>query len=371
MEESRQQRVDSFPWTLFGFSIAATLQDDALRRLPRDLDCAEMFSGVGSVRRAAEQAGKRAEGYDKNRIPGVTDCSNNPACEDILTRAGFMTALKLVFRLTPGGLLWLAPMCNSFCFLALSSTRRAVANNFVGDETKGTVQRGSASAQAAAFLMTVAWARMVHVVLENPLTSKLFSFLTVAGAVVFKPTLVSCARCAFSDAADGDRYLKRYRFLSSETWIQQLSKQCVCQRPKKHAPLVTVTYSRARRRHTGIKAALQASAAYPRALGEAVVRAWLQPADMETSMQSKRVPLRRRRHMAIRKQARYGALACPPRVAAAQKRARPRVQACPPRAGPPEPRPLEESSPDCLEEEGEPETDACLCSESSSPGLFE
>ncbi len=371
MEESRHQRVGSFPWTLFGVSVAAALQDDGLRRLPRDLDCAEVFCGVGSVWRAAERAGKRAEGYDRNRVPGVTDCSDNVACEDILTHAGFRTALKLVFRLKVGALLWLAPMCNSFCFLALSLTRRAAANDFVGDETKGTVQRGNASAKAAAFLMTVAWARMVHVVLENPLSSRIFNFMTAAGAVVFKATLVRCARCAFSDAADGNRYLKRYRFLSSETWIQQLNKQCVCQRPKKHAPLFTVTYSRGRRRHTGITTALKASAVYPRALGEAVVRAWLRPADVDMPMQSKRVPLRQRRHVAIRKQARFGALACPPGAAAMRKWARPRVQAGPRRDDPPERRVLQESSPDCFEEEGEPDIDACLCSESNSPGLFD
>ena len=128
----RMHFAQCFPWVLFGLTVVGVLQDVSLTACSRDLDVAEFFCGVGSIWLAGKTAGYNAVGFDKFRVPGVTDSVTDPsACEDILSPAGFLNAVRLVLRLKVRGLLWLAPMCNSFCYLALSRTQRKAWNKFV------------------------------------------------------------------------------------------------------------------------------------------------------------------------------------------------------------------------------------------------
>ena len=87
-----------------GLTVAAVLNSHEWTHLPRDLDCVEIFAGVGSIAAAAAEKGLRAAAYDKGRIPGVTE-----ETEDILTLQGFRGAIALVLRLASHGLRWLAP----------------------------------------------------------------------------------------------------------------------------------------------------------------------------------------------------------------------------------------------------------------------
>jgi hypothetical protein len=275
MDSDRLRLAQGFPWTVFGLTVTSVLQGEALAEQLRDCDCVEIFSGCGSVWRAAQQAGKKAQGYDKHRVPGVTDQHAGSMNENILTRAGFLHALTLVLRLCPRGLLWLAPMCNSFSWLALSVTMRAAHNSYVGDESRACVREGNLAARAAAFLMIVAWVRMVHVVVENPSTSMLFRFYEAAHVILFDPKVAICARCAFSDEPEGYRLLKRYKLLSNEPWIVHLHRSCTCTPPKRHAPLISVKTIKGHSTRTGITSALRESAVYPDSFGTAVVQAWL------------------------------------------------------------------------------------------------
>ena len=86
-----------------GLTVAAVLNSHEWMHLPRDLDCVEIFAGAGSIAAAAAEKGLRAATYDKARIPGVTDKT-----EDITTLQGFRGAIALVMRLASHGLLWLA-----------------------------------------------------------------------------------------------------------------------------------------------------------------------------------------------------------------------------------------------------------------------
>ncbi len=191
------------------------------------------------------------------------------------------------------------------------------------------------------------------------LFSRILGFLHRAGAVVFEPVSVVCARCAFSDAPDGERYLKRFKFWASEDWIKELRRLCAC-RSKKHAPLFTVQRAKGVRRHTGLAVALRESGAYPPALGAAVVDAWLRSAVLDTASGSAMCP--------------RWALACPPLDRALACPPLNRVLACPPlspplleddeAAAPSEPDLLsasgKDTSPCCLEDESD------ICGSSSS-----
>ena len=94
----------------------------------RNLERVEIFAGVGAVAAAASELNLRAATYDKNRIPGSTE-----ATEDITSEHGFRTAVSLVMRLVPTGLLWIAPDCSSWGWMNASQCRRASSNGYEGD----------------------------------------------------------------------------------------------------------------------------------------------------------------------------------------------------------------------------------------------
>ena len=61
-----------------GLTVAAVLNIHEWMHLPRDLDCVEIFAGVGSIAAAAAEKGLHAAAYDKGRIPGVTENRGHP-----------------------------------------------------------------------------------------------------------------------------------------------------------------------------------------------------------------------------------------------------------------------------------------------------
>ena len=94
-----------------GWTLQAALDLPAANK-PRRRQVAELWCGVGSIWRAGARRGYEAIGYDKARIPGVTD-SAGPLSEDITTPSGFLNAIHVVLSLVPGGLLWQGTDCSS------------------------------------------------------------------------------------------------------------------------------------------------------------------------------------------------------------------------------------------------------------------
>ena len=88
MERAHPDRMtfaQSFPWVLFGWTVSGVLQDVSLTACSRDLDVAEVFCGVGSIWLAGKTAGYNTVGFDKSRVPGITDSDTDlSTCEDIL-----------------------------------------------------------------------------------------------------------------------------------------------------------------------------------------------------------------------------------------------------------------------------------------------
>ena len=93
---------------------------------------------------------------------------------------------------------------------------------------------------------------------------------------------VITARCAWSHSAGqrgskgkNPRFLKPYKFEANGPWIRSIARTCTCGPRAKHVPLTVETIVRGRRRYTGVKWALRLSAAYPDALGSALLTAGL------------------------------------------------------------------------------------------------
>ncbi len=289
---------------LFGLTLAAVLSaPHEFYNGPLDLDALELWSGVGSVWQAADREGFRSQGFDILRIPGHTNVESSDLCEDMTRKAGFLRALALVLRLRPGGLLWMAPVCSSWGYLCCSKTLRH--KSIWGNPRCASVGPGNLMAEAAAFFYLLAWARLVEAVVENPAGSYIFKFPPTRDALrsvadadptqAQKPkgkalhkrrkrqakkvhrSWFHCVtpRCAFDDAPDGERFLKRYALACTGGWIHKLHRRCTC-RNKHKAMAKKRTVAAGRVEVTGSKKLLAKSASYPEALGTAVVQSWRQ-----------------------------------------------------------------------------------------------
>jgi hypothetical protein len=256
--------------TVLGMTLSAALQLGT--EVSRDLDVVELWSGVGSICGAAATAGYASMPYDLHRVPGVTDV-DGVDCEDISSSAGFLKAVMLTLRVREGGLLAMGPDCSSFTFPNSSRHLRKVDNHW-GDLGYKPVLVGNISAIIAMFLFQLALTRGVHCTVENPPDSRIFHFwsetcrllsLLQDAGVCWSQTV---HRCAY-DSSRQPRLSKLYKFIGSWQGVKGLNARCNCN------GIHRLTGSRnAENQWTGDVVALGESAAYPKALGEALLRAW-------------------------------------------------------------------------------------------------
>jgi hypothetical protein len=261
---------------------------EALRlgtEVSRDLDVVELWSGVGSISGAAAASGYESAPYDLHRVPGVTDVDSED-CEDISSPAGFLKAVMLTLRIREGGLLAMGPDCSSFTFPNSSRHLRKVDNHW-GDLGYMPVLVGNISAIIAMFLFQLALTRGVHCTVENPPDSRIFHFwsetcrlftLLQDSGACWSQTV---HRCAY-DSSRLPRLSKLYKFIGSWQGVKGLNARCTCN------GIHRLTGSRdAENRWTGDVVALGESAAYPKALGEALLRAWEQATPVPLEVRKK------------------------------------------------------------------------------------
>lgn len=249
---------------VFGYNVAKALATVVEHR---DLDVVELWSGVGSVALAA--FGLKVAVFDKNRLPGETE-----ATEDILTHVGFLLALSLVMRLRAGGLLTMAPVCSSWIFLCKKQTQRTASNGYVGNLDSKSVRDGNTMADVAALFYTVARARDVCAVIENPPSSTLFQYAPIRDATSDSDS-VTCPRCVYSREPFGKRFGKKFKFVATAPWICTLASQCRCP-GRLHQKTVKERIVNGVRKVWGDPKLLAESGSYPPALGRALVQAWMQ-----------------------------------------------------------------------------------------------
>ena len=123
--------------------IAEVLCDPQLLAATRDLDCFEVFAGVGSLARAAAaELGYNSATFDK---------ADNEA-DDICTTDGLHRAVHFLMRIKEGGLLWAAPVCRSWVWMNHCKCKRTQEDDFMGDLSYAPVQEGNCMANATSFL---------------------------------------------------------------------------------------------------------------------------------------------------------------------------------------------------------------------------
>ena len=257
----------------FGYSVYDFVDHSG----PRDVDVFECFSGVASVYNAAHAKQLMALKLDKEVGHPKGDVT-----EDVTTKAGFDAAVSCLLRVKRGGLATFAAKCSSFVAPCQANHQRGPANDYRGNDQSPSVQEGNMIADVTSFLVVLAYLRSVHPVLENPPQSKIWDYPPIAEAVGFVGAQHEAVvpRCAYDTAPDGQRYGKKFKFVSPNKWIEAVSKPCTCQKGhlKTTKQFVQANTGRAIKvgqvRWSGIKPRLVESGSYPVGLGVALVKAW-------------------------------------------------------------------------------------------------
>ena len=106
------------PWSLMlMIQYLVSLKGGIIRR---DLDCVEMFSGLGELSNQFQVEGMASQSYD---------IADNVLTCDFTTDLGFLNSLWLVLRLKQGGLLWGGVPCSSFVWMNMGTSLRSEAGH--------------------------------------------------------------------------------------------------------------------------------------------------------------------------------------------------------------------------------------------------
>ena len=252
---------------IFGLTVAQVPRSPDWIAGPRDLNVVELWAGVGHVAQAARGLGLQAATFERNDDPQ----------QDFVHRAGFLTALALVMRLVPGGLLAMGPTCSTFVWPNSSNNQRLEENGWAGDPGYPPTHTGNLEAEIAWFFLCLAVCRSVEAFIENPFGSSMFKYLrsreglqSLTDRVPHKGECVTW-RCAFVDEEPiGTRIKKGFRFVATGSWIEAVRRACPCQGAL-HRLCMRKDH---KGRSSGNLEVMRESQSYPPALGQALVSAW-------------------------------------------------------------------------------------------------
>ena len=245
---------------VFGLTLMTVL---GWPNVKRDIGILELWSGAGNIAKAGRKRGCKVATFDVI----------NDTRQDMTTLKGFQIALGLVLRVRKGGLLVMGPPCGSFGWLNSSKCQRGPDNDYMGDESYDKVHSGNLQACIAMFFMRLGKSRGLCTMVENPPASFCWKRKLVEPVLrgIAGLTTVTTYRCGFTCGVTGEEFnfRKPYMFASTAPFVVDIVRKCNCK--EKHDSLV----DRAAGAVTGRNAELQASGAYPMALGVCLVDRWL------------------------------------------------------------------------------------------------
>ena len=188
--------------------------------------------------------------------------------QDITKLSGQRLAISYLCRCRPHSLTWLGTPCSSWVFLGRSNAGRYTWWP-AGDKTKAYTRAHNNLADISIDLAWLAFCLGLHVVIEQPMSSSLFSYEPMM-ALVSKTCM---QRVAVQLGGFGAASLKPLQLFGTVPWLPQLA-QASKQRQKSAKPGEKLTYTRidnlGRASVTGKKAALKESSAYPPEFGRVV-----------------------------------------------------------------------------------------------------
>ena len=138
----------------------------------RDLDCLDLFSPKGRIKKVWGARGKTAVNYD---------IKSGGKQHDVSGRVGCMFLLAFILRLKPGAMVMAGPPCSLFIYLSSSIHQRRVGLE-EGDVRHHSVRLANLIVANMMVLLQIAHSRGVFFVLEQPSTSWMFKMLVVVAA---------------------------------------------------------------------------------------------------------------------------------------------------------------------------------------------
>ena len=177
-----------------------------------DLDCVEYFAGCRSITRAMAALGYRAMPFELNLSRRM----------NMETDIGFALALMMLLRLKSTGLLWLAPVCSSWIWMNLGTSKRNKIAIF-GDQTHNYVRAANLQVARVCLLLEWACAMGQHWGLEQPISSLLEfhpRFQDLLAKYIIHIFTVELG-------AYGADSLKRIKVYTNVAWLAELGERVV------------------------------------------------------------------------------------------------------------------------------------------------
>ena len=132
----------------------------------RELSGVEYFAGCQRLSMALRDAGlKHVVSYD---------IKYDQRAMDLCSTVGYATALLLLLNIACGGIAWFAPVCSSWIWLALGSTKRRAENQWLGNQGREEVVMGNLMNVRIATMIRIAHFRGVKWFIEQPLRTYFF-----------------------------------------------------------------------------------------------------------------------------------------------------------------------------------------------------
>ena len=174
------------------------------------LDFAELFAGHGAVGRALAASGYCGRAMDRTYHES----------HDLLSCTGFLTALQIALSLKPGGVMWLAPPCSTWVWMARSSTGRNMAVH--GNFTLPLVLRQNALVERVVLLLEVVTAQGGHWIVEQPTSSILWHYPAMQACLARH----GCTPQLLDMGAYGGSSVKPTTLMGTAPYLQLLSGRC-------------------------------------------------------------------------------------------------------------------------------------------------
>lgn len=176
----------------------------------RDLDYAEFFAGKRSVSKGLDLFGFRGKSFD---------ASYGGQEWNILQPIGFVSHLQAIMRLRPGGVLWAAPPCSTWVWLARGSCGRH--KDIGGTATNHYVQSQNALVDRLVLLLRICNKRGVVWIIEQPSSSCMWRYPALAKLL----TRRDCRRVALEMGAYGLDCPKATVLYGTAPHLEQLDRK--------------------------------------------------------------------------------------------------------------------------------------------------
>ncbi len=175
-----------------------------------ELDFAELFAGSGAVGRALAAMGYRGRAMDRDYH----------AHHDLLSSVGFLTALQTALELKPGAIMWLAPPCSTWVWMARHTYGRHISVE--GHFTQPKVLHMNALLERVVLLLEVVTARGGFWLVEQPSSSVMWHYPAMQGCLQRH----GCTPQVLEMGAYGGTSVKPTTLMGTAPYLRLLGGRC-------------------------------------------------------------------------------------------------------------------------------------------------